>query len=139
MIEYPLNYYSLVYAHLATILPAFAIGTYIMIRRKGSTQHKFLGKIYLLLMLTTASIALFIPAFAGPRLLLNHFGLIHLLCILTIYTCPAAYIAIKKGETKKHRYLMIYLYVGGLIIAGFFTLMPGRFIGELLFNSKLLS
>ena len=34
---------------------------------------------------------------------------------------------------------MIYLYVGGLIIAGFFTLMPGRFLGELLFNSKLLS
>ena len=101
MIEYPLNYYTLVYAHLATILPAFAIGTYMMIRRKGSTQHKFLGKIYLLLMLITASIALFIPAFAGPRLLLNHFGLIHLLCVLTIYTCPAAYIAIKKGETKK--------------------------------------
>ena len=79
MIEYPLNYYTLVYAHLATILPAFEP----------------------ILMLTTASIALFIPAFAGPRLLLNHFGLIHLLCVLTIYTCPAAYIAIKKGETKK--------------------------------------
>ena len=100
MIEYPLNYYPLVYAHLATILPAFAIGTYMMIRQKGSSQHKFLGKIYLLLMFTTASIALFIPAFAGPRLLLNHFGLIHLLCILTIYTCPAAYIAIKKVKKK---------------------------------------
>ena len=67
----------LVYLHLGTVLPAFALGTYLIFAKKGSPTHKRLGKVYMLLMLATALIALLIQAQVGPRLL-SHFGFIHL-------------------------------------------------------------
>ena len=62
---YYATYLPLAYAHLATILPAFVIGTYMMIRRKGTPLHRLLGKIYMVLMLVTAVITLFIAAVLG--------------------------------------------------------------------------
>jgi uncharacterized membrane protein len=50
------------------------------------------------------------------------------------YTVPAAYFAIKSGNVKKHKSLMINLYVGGLLVAGSFTLLPGLFLGNLIFG-----
>ena len=70
-------YLPLAYAHLATIVPAFVIGAYMMFARKGSPRHRLLGKTYMLLMLATAVITLFMPALVGPTLL-GHFGFIHL-------------------------------------------------------------
>jgi uncharacterized membrane protein len=61
-----MQYYYLAYSHLATIVPAFLIGTYLLIRRKGTPNHKLLGKIYMALMLVTATITLFMPAQVGP-------------------------------------------------------------------------
>ena len=83
----------LVYAHLATVLPAFVIGTYMMFSRKGSKPHRLMGKIYMALMMTTAVIALFIKAEVGPQLF-GHFGFIHLFSVLfqrsefSQSTCP---------------------------------------------------
>ncbi len=130
--EYQTSYLPLAYAHLATVLPAFAIGTYMMIARKGDRFHRLLGKGYMLLMLTTAIITLFMPALVGPRLL-NHFGFIHLFSVLAIWSVPSAYVAARKHDIKSHRSSMIGLYVGGLIIAGGFAFMPGRLLHRWLF------
>jgi uncharacterized membrane protein len=122
-----MSYLQLAYLHLATILPAFVIGTYLLLNTKGTTKHKRLGKIYMLLMLITACITLFMSAEVGPSLF-GHFGFIHLLSVLVIYTVPAALIIAKSGNIQAHRFHMIGLYVGGLLIAGIFTLMPGRLL-----------
>jgi uncharacterized membrane protein len=119
------TYLNLAYAHLATILPAFLIGTYMMISRKGSPLHRALGKTYMTLMLVTALITLFMPAVVGVRVL-NHFGFIHLFSFLVLYSVPRAYFAARSHNVKKHRNSMIGLYVGGLLIAGAFTFTPGR-------------
>lgn len=121
------TYLPLAYAHLATVLPAFAIGTYMMIRRKGSSTHRLLGKIYMVLMLITAAITLFMPAVVGPTLF-NHFGFIHIFSVLTLDGVPRAYFAAKRHDLKTHRNSMISLYVGGLLIAGSFAFMPGRLL-----------
>lgn len=115
----------LVYAHLATVLPAFVIGTYMMVSRKGSKIHRLLGKIYMALMMTTAVIALFIKAEVGPQLF-GHFGFIHLFSILVLQAVPRAYFAARRHDRRAHAIGMISVYVGGLLIAGGFTLMPGR-------------
>jgi uncharacterized membrane protein len=130
--EYQSSYLPLAYAHLATVLPAFAIGTYMMFARKGDRFHRLLGKGYMLLMLTTAAISLFMPAFVGPRLL-NHFGFIHLFSVLTLVSVPQAYFAARSHNIVAHKSAMIGLYVGGLIIAGGFALMPGRLLHSWLF------
>jgi uncharacterized membrane protein len=130
---YHTNYLPLAYAHLATVLPAFAIGTYMMIARKGDRFHRMLGKSYMILMLTTAAITLFMPALVGPKLL-NHFGFIHLFSALALVSVPQAYFAARRHDIKAHKSAMIGLYVGGLIIAGGFAFMPGRLLHSWLFT-----
>ena len=120
-----MTYLQLAYWHLATVFPAFLIGTYLLLNRKGTRTHRFLGRLYMGLMLVTAIITLFMSAEVGPALF-GHFGFIHLFSVLVLYTVPMAWFAARNGDVNRHRFGMIALYVGGLWIAGGFTLMPGR-------------
>ena len=127
-----MSYTQLTYLHLATVVPAFAIGTFQLIRRKGTPSHKLLGKIYMLLMLATAFITLAMPAAVGPRFL-DHFGFIHAFSFLTLFNVPTAYIAARHGNIKAHRGAMLGLYIGGILVAGAFAFSPGRMLHEWLF------
>lgn len=126
-------YLQLTYLHLATVVPAFAIGALQLFRRKGTPSHKLLGRIYMLLMLATGLITLVMPAEVGPRFL-NHFGFIHAFSFLTLFNVPAAYLAIRRGNIKAHRGLMLGLYLGGILIAGAFAFSPGRMLHTWLFG-----
>ncbi len=119
-----MNYLQLAYIHLGTVFPAFLIGTYLLISRKGNSWHKNLGKMYMLLMLITALITLLMPAEVGPTFL-SHFGFIHLFSFFVFYSVSTAYLAIRKGNVKKHKTAMIGLYCGGVLIAGAFAFIPG--------------
>jgi uncharacterized membrane protein len=118
---YHATYLPLAYAHLATVLPAFVIGTYMMIVRKGNALHRALGKVYMVLMLATASISLFMPAVVGARLF-DHFGFIHLFSLLTLFAVPSAYFAARRHDVKAHKHNMIGLdlrsCLGGCCIRG---------------------
>jgi uncharacterized membrane protein len=129
-----MTYHQLALIHLATIVPAFLIGTWLLAQRKGTPQHRSLGKIYLALMLFTGVVTLFMPAVVGPRLF-NHFGFIHLFSLLTLYSVPSAYLAARRRDIAAHRGAMIGLYVGGLLIAGAFAFGPGRLLNRWLLGS----
>ncbi|MBC7415559.1 MAG: DUF2306 domain-containing protein [Herminiimonas sp.] len=122
--------------HLASILPAFVIGTYMMVRRKGTPLHRRLGRIYMVLMLLTALVTLFMPAQVGPRWL-DHFGFIHVFSLLVFYSVPRGWQAARRGNIRQHRGSMIGLYVGGLLIAGAFTFAPGRLLHDWVFGTHL--
>lgn len=125
-----MDYSLLMNIHLITVLPCVVIGGVLLIIKKGTNIHKLFGWV---LMMFTALVTLFMPAQVGPTVL-NHFGWIHLFSFLTIYTVPTALIAIKKGRINAHKRKMVLLYFGALIIAGGFTLMPGRHLHQLLFE-----
>lgn len=127
-----MSYLQLTYFHLSTIFPAFLLGTYLLIARKGNATHRLLGKIYMLLMLSTAIISLLMPAKVGITLW-GHFGFIHLFSLLVLYLVPSAFFAIKNGNIERHKYNMIGVYVGGILTAGGFTLLPGRMLNEWIF------
>ena len=119
--------------HLYTIAPCLPLGFYlIVISAKGSVLHKKIGSIYMALIFFSSIVSLFLKAYVGPTFL-NHFGWIHLLSFLTIWTVPRSLIAVKKGNIKRHKSSMKLLYWIGLILAGLFTLMPGRYLREVLF------
>jgi len=124
-------YLQLAYLHLITVVPAFLIGTLLIFsKRKGSLTHKthkLLGKIYLVLLLITALISLFMPAALGPTLL-GRFGWIHLLSVVTLITVFTAYFNARNGNIKTHRNQMVGLYFGGIILAGSFSFLPGRML-----------
>ena len=129
-----MTYLQLAYLHLATVLPAFVLGTWLMLAsRKGSPRHRLIGKIYMGLMLVTAVLTLFMPAAVGPRLL-GHFGFIHLFSLLTFSSVPRAYFAAQRHDVAAHKRHMIGLYVGALLIAGAFAFMPGRLLHGWLFG-----
>ncbi|MDC2887620.1 DUF2306 domain-containing protein [Psychrosphaera algicola] len=117
-----MTYIQLAYLHLATVVPAFFLGTYILFIRKGTPKHKMLGKLYVSFMLATAFITLFMPAVVGPTIL-NHFGFIHLLSVLVFVTVPLAILAIRKGDVGAHKRHMLGMYVGALLIAGSLAMM----------------
>jgi len=127
------TYLQLTYFHLATVLPAFLIGTYLMLNRKGTLLHRRLGASYMLLMMVTSTITLFMEAKVGPRFL-NHFGFIHLLAVLTLYSVPTAYLAARRHDVKRHRRAMVATYVGALLIAGALAFSPGRFLHHIFFS-----
>jgi uncharacterized membrane protein len=89
--------------HLATVLPAFAIGTWqIFGSVKGSRPHRALGFIYLALMTITAVTTYFIRS-------VNHgsLSLIHLFIPLTLYGVIAALWFAHRGIISRHRNAMI--------------------------------
>jgi uncharacterized membrane protein len=128
-----MRYIDLMQLHLATVIPSFLIGTMLLVIKKGTGIHKIFGRVYMILMMVTALITLFMPARVGATFL-NHFGWIHSFSFLTIYTVPTAYWAIKKGNVRAHKRKMILLYFGAIVIAGGFTFYPGRYLHHLFFG-----
>lgn len=121
------------FTHLSTILPCVPIGAYVLLARKGTKQHRLIGKLYMGLMFFTALVSLFLPAAVGPNFL-NHFGWIHLFSFLTLYTVPAAISSAKRGDIRRHKRQMLSLYFGALLLAGAFTLAPGRYLHQFFFG-----
>ncbi|MYD98520.1 MAG: DUF2306 domain-containing protein [Gammaproteobacteria bacterium] len=122
-----MSYLFLAYVHLATVVPCFLIGAWLFARRKGTPLHKRLGRVYAGLILVTAAVALIMPAEVGPRIL-GHFGFIHLFSILVLVCVPLAVYNIRRGNVSGHRFNMVGVYVGGILIAGTFAFMPGRIL-----------
>jgi uncharacterized membrane protein len=128
-----MTYTQLSYLHLATVVPAFGLGLFQLLKRKGTSTHKLLGRVYMLLMMATGIITLIMPAQVGPRFL-NHFGFIHIFSLLALCSVPIAYVAARRGHIRAHRAAMISLYVGGILIAGAFAFSPGRMLHRWLFG-----
>lgn len=131
-----MTYTQLAYLHLATVVPAFFIGGLQFLKRKGTATHRLLGKVYMACMLTTGFITLAMPAHVGPQFL-NHFGMIHIFSLMALISVPTAYFAARHGDIRIHRYSMISLYIGGILIAGAFAFSPGRMLHEWLFHYVL--
>jgi uncharacterized membrane protein len=60
---------------------------------------------------------------------------IHLLSIYTLIVLPLAVLAAHRHEVTRHRRRMIGLFLGALVIAGLFTLWPGRIMYYVVFGS----
>lgn len=118
--------------HLATVAPAALLGFVLMTMRKGTPVHRGIGRVYMSLMFFTAAVSLLIPANVPPRI--GHFGVIHLLSLLTLVLVPAALWAARTGRIRRHQRMMIGLFIGAILIAGSLTLVPGRFLGNLLWG-----
>ena len=116
--------------HLATVLPAFVIGTWlIFFSRKGAHWHRILGAVYLTLMSVTAVASFFIRSI-NP----GHLSFVHLFIPLTVFGVTAALWHVRRGNINGHRTAMLGLYFGGLVIAGGFTLFPGRLLHHVIFG-----
>lgn len=60
-----MSYYLPAYAHLVTIVPEFLVSTSLLLVFKRTARQKLLDRIYMILVLVTATIT---PFRSGPRL-----------------------------------------------------------------------
>jgi uncharacterized membrane protein len=116
--------------HAFAALGAFALGAVQLAAPKGTIPHRLFGWIWALLMLTVVVSSFFIHTIRlwGP------FSPIHLLSIFTLLMLPLAVLCARRHQVDRHRRAMTGLFVGALVIAGVFTLLPCRIMHAVLFG-----
>jgi len=98
-----------------------------MIARRGTVFHRWMGRGFAGAALLTAISSFFIQE-------INQWGQwswIHLLSIYVIYSTIYGVLAIRRGNVRGHMSAMIPTYLGGFVVAGAFTLLPGRRMFEI--------
>ena len=111
-------------------MAAFALGIVQLTAPKGTVPHRTLGWIWVGLMLVVSVSAFFVHRLRlwGP------WSPIHLLAIFTLIMLPLGAVAARQHAVERHRRTMIGLFAGALVIAGIFTLAPGRIMHSVIFG-----
>jgi uncharacterized membrane protein len=97
---------------------------------KGTLPHRTLGWVWVLLMAFVAASAFWIHQIRlwGP------WSPIHLLSIFTLVMLPLGVWRARRHKVDAHRWTMTSIFVGALVIAGAFTLVPGRIMHAVIFG-----
>jgi len=119
-----LNAPLVIQLHAFAAMSALVLGIVQFASRKGAPPHRTLGWIWVALMVTVAISSFWIHGrqirLGGP------WSPIHLLAIFSLIMLPLGLWFAHRHQVRGHRITMISIFTGGLVIAGLFTLVPGR-------------
>jgi uncharacterized membrane protein len=121
--------------HLVAALGALLLGPFALLARKGSRLHRAAGYGWVTLLLAAALSSVFIRRFHGLHF--HGFTPIHLLTVLTLVGLGLGITWIVRRQVARHRAAMWSLYLGACVTAGAFALLPGRFLGNLVWHHAL--
>ena len=116
--------------HAYAALAAFALGVVQLARMKGTKSHRTLGYLWVGLMLVVALSSFWIHDLRGW----GPWSPIHLLSILTLTMLPLGLWYARRRNVRGHKLTMLGLFAGALVIAGLFTLAPGRIMHRVVFG-----
>ncbi len=116
--------------HAFAAMVAFMLGVVQFASPKGTLPHRTLGWIWVGLMATVAISSFWIHQLR----LIGPFSPIHLLSIFTLAMLPLAVWRAHQHQVAAHRKAMILLFAGALVVAGLFTLVPGRIMYAVVFG-----
>jgi uncharacterized membrane protein len=122
--------HALIQLHAFAAMAAFVLGIVQFAGPKGTIPHRTVGAIWVLLMLTVAISSLWIH----ERRLWGPWSPIHLLSILTLIMLPLGVWYAHTHRVTGHKLTMISIFIGALVIAGLFTLVPGRIMNAVAFG-----
>ncbi|MCG7944987.1 MAG: hypothetical protein N0C84_01425 [Candidatus Thiodiazotropha taylori] len=114
----------LIIVHAGAAVLSLLLGLWVMVMRKGTKNHKYLGNMWTQLMMVTAATSFGI----GESL-----SYIHILSFITITTIPLSLLAAHLRMKKVHAFGMIANYIGlwSAAIPAFLT--EGRLMNFLFF------
>ena len=117
--------------HAFAAMAAFVLGIVQFAAPKGTLPHRTIGWIWVTLMAVVAASSFWIHQIrmVGP------FSLIHLLSIFTLVMLPLAVWRAHTHRVTDHRRIMIFIFAGALVVAGLFTLVPGRITHQVFFGA----
>ena len=115
-----------VQVHLATVLLALPLGISQLVLPKGTLRHRTIGYVWCALMTVTAIVSFTVHT-------INPGGIdpIHIFSVLTLISVPMIIYFGRTGRVDRHQRVVLSLMVGALVIAGLFTFLPGRALGQL--------
>ena len=111
-------------------MAAFVLGIVQLVGPKGEMAHRVLGLVWIALMLGVA-----LSSFAIHTInQWQGYSLIHLLSLFTLMSLAVGVWAAHRHHIRTHRATMTGLFIGALVIAGLFTVLPGRIMHAVLFG-----
>jgi uncharacterized membrane protein len=124
-----LNAEPAIQLHAFTAMAAFALGAIQLSAPKGTLPHRTAGWIWVALMVIVAVSSFFIHDLR----IWDAWSPIHLLSVFTLVMLPLAVMHARRHRVDRHSRAMIAIFVGALVIAGLFTLAPGRIMHATVF------
>ena len=116
--------------HGFAALSAFVLGLVQFAAPKGTLPHRTIGWVWVLLMLAVAISSFWIHEIR----LLGPWSPIHLISIYVLVMLPLAVWRAHRHQVSEHRRAMIVIFSGALVVAGLFTLLPGRIMHAVVFG-----
>jgi uncharacterized membrane protein len=116
--------------HAFAAMAAFVLGVVQLAAPKGTLPHRTLGWIWVTLMAIVAISSFWIHQIR----LVGLWSPIHLLSIFTLVMLPLGVWKAHRHEVADHRRIMTFMFTGALVIAGLFTLLPGRIMHAVVFG-----
>jgi uncharacterized membrane protein len=117
--------------HAFAAMAAFAPGLVQFAAPKGTLPHRTVGWIWVALMALVAISSFWIHEIR----LVGSFSPIHLLSVFVLVMLPLAVWRAHTHQVTAHRRAMTGMFLGALVIAGLFTLLPGRIMHHVVFGS----
>ena len=117
--------------HAFAAMAAFALGVVQFAAPKGTLPHRTIGWILVSLLVLVAVSSFWIHQIR----LVGPWSPIHLLSIFTLAVLPIAVWKAHTHQVREHRRVMILLFSGALVVAGLFTMVPGRIMHQVLFGT----
>ena len=116
--------------HAICALAGFVLGATQLAGPKGTTAHRVIGWTWVLLLGTVA-----VSSFAINDIRqFWPFSLIHLLSVMTLVLLPIGVLWARRHQAARHGRTMTGIFIGALVIAGLFTLAPGRIMHAFVFG-----
>ena len=116
--------------HAFAAMTAFALGVIQFAAPKGTLPHRTIGWIWVGLMAMVAVSSFWIHQIR----LVGPWSPIHLLSIFTLVVLPLGVSRAHRHRVTDHRRIMILIFSGALVVAGLFTLLPGRIMHTAVFG-----
>jgi uncharacterized membrane protein len=116
--------------HAFAAITAFVLGAVQLGAPKGTLPHRTLGWVWVVLMLVISASSFLIHGIRmwGP------WSPIHFLSVFTPIMLVVAVLAARRHRVRAHKITMISIFAGALVLAGLFTLVPGRIMHSVVFG-----
>ena len=116
--------------HVVAALFAFFSGLALFfLMRKGTARHKRLGKAWVVAMVIVALSSFFIHELRQW----GSFSVVHLISVFALGLLVYAIVKVRQGDIDAHRFTMMGLFLGGLVLAGALTFARGLFMHRIVF------
>ena len=126
----------LIAIHMSAALAAIATGPIALWARRGAhprpRMHRAFGYAWVTLMIVTAVSAIFIRDYSLPNI--AGYTPIHVFVPVTLIGLFVAFWRLARRDIAGHRTTMRWLYFAACVLTGAFTLLPQRYLGQLVWS-----